>query len=80
MTNAEIDRRFDLHKPKDEIDSKALDMLRAKVKDLAHAINDLCPSNREQSLAFTSLEQTIQWAIAAIVRPDIPTVMGKRSE
>lgn len=35
-------------------------------KELAHLINKNAPESREKSLAFTSLQQTVMWANAAI--------------
>lgn len=40
--------------------------LRAQARDLARAILSLTPESREQSLALTSLQQSIMWANAAI--------------
>ena len=46
----------------------ALEQLRAHAKTFAHAIVELCPSSREQSLALTEVDSALRWAIAAIVR------------
>lgn len=42
------------------------EFLRSSARDLAKAILSLTPASREQSLAFTSLQQAIMWANAAI--------------
>ena len=44
------------------------ELLRAKAKVVAYAIEGACPSSREKSLAMTKLEEAIMWANAAIAR------------
>ncbi len=68
MTQAELDRRFDLASPPPEMKLVA-DMMRDQVKDLAKDINEHLPESREKSLAITKLEEVLYWTIAAIVRP-----------
>lgn len=66
---ADLDRRFDLHRPRSEADGDKLDELRALHKRLAALVVETTPANREQALALTHLEQSLYFAIAAIVRP-----------
>ena len=40
--------------------------LREKAKELAVLIHALTPPSREQSLAFTNVQQAVMWANAAI--------------
>lgn len=42
--------------------------IRAKAKELALFIVENTPCSREQSLALTSLEETVMWANASIAR------------
>lgn len=67
MTKDEIERNFTYHKP---FGDQALryEQLRSIGKVLATEIQRDCPESREQSLAFTHLEQAIMWANAAIAR------------
>lgn len=70
MKTTEIDRRFDLHRPREENNGPArCDRIRAVVKSAADMIAADTPVNRESSLALTKLEEALYWAIASIVRP-----------
>ncbi len=40
--------------------------IRAKAKELAVMIKEMCPQSREQDVAFTKLETSVMWANAAI--------------
>ena len=72
VSDAEIDRRLDLHTPRDQDTRDKLDELRARFKALYRHVRDETPVSREQSLAFTHLEDALQAAIAAVVRPAPP--------
>lgn len=72
LTNAEIDRRFDLHRPVDPDAHAAMDKIRAGYKRLAVLVADTAGTGREQSLAITALEESLFWAIGSIVRPEAP--------
>lgn len=72
ITNAEIDRRFDLHRTVDPEANETMDRLRAAYKRLAVLVADTAGSNREQALALTALEESLFWAIGSVVRPDLP--------
>lgn len=62
-----IENNFKYHAPKgDQADRYT--SIRALAKELAYTINDLTPASREQSLAFTALEEAVMWANAAIAR------------
>jgi len=65
MTSEEIDDAFTYHPP-DAAQARAYERIRAEAKALAETIATLCPSSREQSLAFTKLRESIMWANAAI--------------
>lgn len=69
INRVEIDRRFDLHTPTAPDVNGQLDRLRAAHKELAILIAETTPVNREQSLAITSLEESLYWTVGAIVRP-----------
>lgn len=63
----QIETNFTYHSPKDDQQAKYVE-LRAKAKELAVMINELCPDSRDKSLAITKLEETVMWANAAIAR------------
>ena len=56
MEQSDIEKRFTYHSPKDNQPERYA-RLRAKAKELAELINELTPASREQSLAFTALEE-----------------------
>jgi len=65
--NPKIENNFMYHPPKPGQPEKYT-AIREKAKELAYLINDLTPVSREQSLAFTKLEEAVMWANAAIAR------------
>lgn len=65
--NPKIENAFTYHSPKSGQPEKYT-AIREKAKELAYLINDLTPVSREQSLAFTKLEEAVMWANAAIAR------------
>ncbi len=67
MDQKTLDRNFKYHAPK-EGQSRKYEVIRGEARIFAQIIHDLCPESREQSLAFTSLEQAVMWANAAIAR------------
>lgn len=62
-----IENNFKYHEPKDDQPLR-YEKIRAKAKELAYVINESTPSSREQSLAFTALEETVYHANSAIAR------------
>jgi hypothetical protein len=67
MKPEEIQRRFTYHAPKNDQPAK-YEAIRAKAKELASLVNDLCPDGRETSLAITKIEEAVMWANAGIAR------------
>tara|TARA_Y100000310_G_C20644818_1_gene795973 strand:- start:956 stop:1162 length:207 start_codon:yes stop_codon:yes gene_type:complete len=67
MEQSTIDNNFTYHAPKEGQPEKYTS-IRAKAKELANLINDLCPDSREKSIAITNLEQSTFWANASIAR------------
>lgn len=65
--DATIERNFTYHQPKEGQQDK-YEEIRRNAKTLAYSINVLCPRSREQSLAWTKLEEAVMWANAAIAR------------
>lgn len=65
--NPKIENAFTYHPPKEGQPEK-YEALRAKAKELAYLIDDLCPDSREKALAMTNLEQAGMWANAAVAR------------
>lgn len=67
MTNAEIERNFTYHAPKDD-QQQRYESIRYKAKMLTAYINEYCPDSREKSLAITKIEEAVMWANASIAR------------
>lgn len=67
MTNAEIERDFTYHAPKDG-QQQRYESIRNKAKMLAEYINECCPDSRERSLAITKIHEAVMWANASIAR------------
>lgn len=65
--NEQIENNFMYHAPKNG-QAEKYDRLRAKAKELAYLIDELCPNSREKSLAVTKLEESIMWANASVAR------------
>lgn len=65
--NPTIENNFRYHAPKEGQPEKYV-AIREKAKELAYLIDELVPKSREQSLAFTNLEQAVFWANAGIAR------------
>ena len=65
--NEQIEKNFTYHAPKDGQPEK-YKLLREKAKELAYLISENVPTSREQSLAYTRLEEAVMWANAGIAR------------
>lgn len=63
----ELDVRFTYHPPT-EGQPERYARIRAKALDLARLIEHEVPTSREQSLAYTALEECVMWANAGIAR------------
>lgn len=63
-----IKNRLEFHPLKDEEQGKKYNELREAYILLAELIYSLTPVTREQSLAFTHLEQSLMFSIASIAR------------
>lgn len=67
MQISEMKRRFSHHAPTGDI-SWRYERIREAAEHFALVIDSLAPESREQSLSFTSLEQSMMWANASIAR------------
>lgn len=65
--NPVIENNFICHIPKDGQPEKYTE-LRARFKELAYIVDELCPNSREKSIAITELETAMFWANASIAR------------
>ena len=65
--NPQIEQSFTYHPPKGDQAERYV-RIRDAGKELAYLIAESTPKSREQSLAFTNLDQTVMWANAAIAR------------
>lgn len=63
----DIEKNLTNHPPTDQV-AEEMGTIRDFAKALASRIDFLCPDSREKSLAFTNLEQTVMWAMAALAR------------
>jgi hypothetical protein len=59
--------RFTYHAPKEGQPEKYT-RIRDAARDFAILVGDLVPQSREQSIAFTKIEEAVMWANAAIAR------------
>lgn len=62
-----IANNFTYHPPKED-QPQRYEEIRNKAKELAITINECTPASREQSLAFTALEEVVMHANSAIAR------------
>jgi len=67
MTTGQINNNFTYHPPKGDQQERYV-KIREKAKEFALLIKLHTPDSREQSLAFTNLENAVMWANAAIAR------------
>ena len=65
LSKAQIDARYTHHPPKAGQPERYI-ALRAKAKELAELIEDLCPDCREKSVAHTKVQEAVMWANASI--------------
>ena len=63
----DLDNIYKYHVPKEGQNLK-YEAIRAKAKELALLIQDMCPDSRERSVAFTHLATSVMWANAGIAR------------
>jgi hypothetical protein len=63
----ELTKRFTYHAPVEDQPVR-YEMLRTQARVLGLLIAQLTPASREQSLAWTALEECVMWANAAIAR------------
>ena len=63
----QIEHNFTYHAPKGDQPEK-YGTIRDAAKAFAFLIHKVSPISREQSLAFTKLEECVMWANAAIAR------------
>lgn len=66
----EIEKNFTYHAPTEE-KAKLYPKIRQKARELAVLIKNTVPKSREQSLAFTKLEECVMWANAGISRNNL---------
>ena len=67
MDKVILERNFTYMPPKEGQPAK-YEAIRTCAKGLAMLIDKLAPESREQSLAYTKLEEAVMWANAAIAR------------
>lgn len=66
-SNPQLENNFTYHAPKEGQPQK-YEEIRNKAKELAYLIEMNVPKSREQSLAYTKLEEAVFWANAGIAR------------
>ena len=67
MTLEELANRFTYHSPSGNQPAR-YELIRERAREFAQIIDHNTPESREQSLAFTALEEAVFWANAAIAR------------
>lgn len=65
ITEEDIERWFQYHAPKGD-QAERYEKLRAKAKELALLINELCPESSDKSFAIRKLREVVMTANAAI--------------
>lgn len=71
ITEADIENRYTYHAPK-MTQVPTYNEIREAAKVFAYLLLERTPSSREQSLAFTKLDECVMFANAAIARnPDV---------
>ena len=68
MQMIELEKRFSYHEPRNDDVRMRFERIREEFFRLASIIDSLTPDSREQSLAFTALEEAMFWANAVIAR------------
>ena len=73
LTPADLDNRFKHHTP---TQSKIMkhEVVRARCRDLATTLVDVCPPSRECNKAIEHLEEVMMWSNAAIARHNRPAI------
>jgi hypothetical protein len=64
----QIDRAFTKSPPPTDTQCERYDLICSTARSFAEMIATFCPPSRERSLALTSVEQSMMWAIASIAR------------
>ena len=67
QVSSDIDNRFRYHSPRGD-QAERYQLLRDKAREFAVLIAVNSPPSREQSLAFTKLEECVMWTNAGIAR------------
>ncbi len=65
--NTDLKHRFTYHPPQPG-QAEKYEALRAKAHEFAQLVDELSIPSREQSLAFTAIEEAVMWANAGIAR------------
>ena len=68
-------RNLTNHPPTDPT-RMTMEEVRAYVKALAMIMDEILPAGRERSLAFTKLEESTMWSMAALARNDYDVEHG----
>lgn len=68
MNNEEIVKRFGYHQPQSEEVKIAHETIRSAAAYFAGIVAAVVPASREQSLAFTAIEEAMFWGNAGIAR------------
>lgn len=64
MEDSELENIFTYHAPKGN-QATDYENIRARARQFAMCVNDLCPESREKSLAITAIQQAVMWANAS---------------
>ena len=68
MDENDIENRFSYHAPSSDEVRNTHEIIRNRLRVLAHSLNGALPECREKSLAITHLEEAMMWANAAVAR------------
>lgn len=68
MEQAELDKRFTFHPPKNDVVAGHHEIVRAMCLEMATALNNILPESDEKERAFTALDGVMFCSNAAIAR------------
>lgn len=66
-----VEHNLTTHPPTSDEQIEAFEELRQLAKDLSHAVVELVPEGREQSMALTHIEDAAMQAIAGVARAEV---------
>ncbi len=80
LNDLATDNSWAVRIPDPDVRSRAA-IIREKARDLALAINSVCPDSREKSVSLTELETSILWAESSLLKNEtLPKLKNNAEE